>query len=151
MPVPSAPPKVPPKPALFNKDQEEEDDGFTTNKKSFKPLAMPMPIPQQVLPPPPAPPKPQVFEESEPVVEQQEQPATLFEENPSPMLQSQHSVEANSEEQHSNRGTATNFEGMRVTENLGPNASVKDIAKNMNFGMMGGMSLTQKKLMEKKQ
>jgi hypothetical protein len=40
---------------------------------------------------------------------------------------------------------------MRLTENLGPNASVKDIAKNMNFGMMGGMSLTQKKLMEKKQ
>lgn len=36
-----------------------------------------------------------------------------------------------------------------MTENLGPNASVKDIAKNMNFGMLGGMSLTQKKLLEK--
>jgi hypothetical protein len=39
--------------------------------------------------------------------------------------------------------------GMRVSD-IGPGASVKEIAKNMNFGMMGGMSLTQKKLMERK-
>jgi hypothetical protein len=39
---------------------------------------------------------------------------------------------------------------MRVSD-IGPGASVKDIAKNMNFGMMGGMSLTQKKMLEKKQ
>ena len=59
MPVPQAKPPV----ALFNNnDDEEEDGGFTTNKKSFKPLAMPVPTPA-TLPPPPmpqAPPKPPV-------------------------------------------------------------------------------------------
>lgn len=38
--------------------------------------------------------------------------------------------------------TPTSMGGMRMSENVGPGASVKDIAKNMNFGVMGGMSLT---------
>lgn len=46
--------------------------------------------------------------------------------------------------------TPTSMGGMRMSENVGPGASVKDIAKNMDFGVMGGMSLTQKKLEEKK-